>query len=82
MWKKWCQTWEIILISQSNRVFPAQDAVLVLDGIVLIFSIVVSMGLCFAFVLKTVDYTGMFSLPLSDAYTARRTFLLLNLPCQ
>ena len=41
-------------------------SVLVLAGIELIFFIVAGMRLCFGFVLKSVDNTGMFSLLLSS----------------
>lgn len=52
------------------------------EMIELIFFIAASMGLCFGFVLKTVDNSGMFSLSLSRAYTESRSFLLLTPPHQ
>jgi len=48
-----------------------------LAGIELIFFTVASMGLCFGFVPKSVDNTGMFLLLLSSSYTASRPLLLL-----
>lgn len=44
----------------------------------LIFFIAASMGLCFGFVLKSVDNSRMFSLLLGSAYTMSRPFLLVK----
>lgn len=47
-------------------------------GIEVIFFLVAGMGLCFGFLLKTVDNTAMFQLPLSRGYTVPRCSLLLT----
>jgi len=58
---------------------PAQ-VVLILAGVELFFFIVDSMGLCFGFMLTSVDDTWMFYLLPSRAYTDSRPFLPLTLP--